>query len=568
MQPDFATLKPVQSTGQPDFSTLKPVNSPAQPPAQLGLFSRIGTDLTSRGTDIVSALANTNKNIDVARSAAGQLNPDTFGSAVGGVAHGVIQTIGGVLGGATDVVGELFKSAIGKLQESPQFLKDTLSTLPGAASLIPVIDKVGGPILKAVSSKLSDFIQSDRGQAAIHAAHQSAIGQTVEGVYNAWQKLKENDPDAAKTLSAIGNIINAGLMADAAKPVVEAIPGIAKEVAATGKEVVAGGKAFLEARAAASAAKDAASVDRLVGTITQGNLQDIPAAKAALSSVDATGVQTYQDLEGVLDNKIKTISNKLDQALTTKNGLNQAPELNRAITVGGETINHNYVEDAIGQLKQYYQATNDVEGAAKMDQLLAKAQGDGLTVKEVNDLAKLHGRDLNGFNVNGELASGLKKQAAENTRMGLKATARQLFDNPAYKAADEQISNLIKTRDLVSDMAEKVNALQQKIVEPTLRQKLANLGAKAVDLVNKMSLGSVKELLSFAGRNVGGDVSKLDALGLQKVLQRNLTALQDALSANATPEDIVKDLDAIINQNAPAEITSSVKSSPKTTKSP
>lgn len=301
---------------------------------------------------------------------------------------------------------------------------------------------------------------------------------------------------------------------------------------------------ILEASKASRIASDAKAVDNLAGQIIQGTTKDIAKAKSALGNIVTTGIKTYKDLASVLTDKISTISNKLDETLATNTETKPLADLTHTFKVGESDISHNYVQDALDQLKSHYQATNDVAGLEKITQLETKAGSEGLTVKEVNDLAKEHGNTINAFNANGQAASGLTKQAAENTRTGIKATAREMFgNNPVFKAADSQLTNLIRTRDLVSNVAENVNKLQQKIQARGLGEKVGRLVG---EVMNVVGLNSPKGFIEyFLGRGTG--LKTLNALDLEKGLARNLKNLQGALAPGATEADVESHLQQIID---------------------
>lgn len=291
-----------------------------------------------------------------------------------------------------------------------------------------------------------------------------------------------------------------------------------------------------------STAKD---LDTLVGTVTQGKTADIEKAKTALGNIDTSAIKTYSDLKNTLDTKIKTISDKLDSALDTNTATTKLKDLGNDVKVGDTTVTHNYVKDALSELKNHYRAINDPVGEAKINQLTDKAKTTGLTVKEVNNLAKEHGNTLNAFNANGQAASGLTKQAAENTRSGLKSTARGLFGNKAYEAADEQLSNLIRTRKLVNDVNEGVNKLKQKVNPRTFGEKAGRLLFQATD---KLTGGGLKGYIqSFLPR--GDGLKVMNALDLEKGLKGNLKLIRDAL--DAPKGDIAEKLQNLVDNISP-----------------
>ncbi len=244
-----------------------------------------------------------------------------------------------------------------------------------------------------------------------------------------------------------------------------------------------------------------------------------------------------------MTDKITAISNKLDETLATKTDTKPLTDLTHTFKVGESSVSHNYVEDALSQLKDHYTSTNDVAGLEKITQLENKAKTSGLTIQEVNDLAKEHGNTISAFNANGQAASGITKQAAENTRTGVKATAREMFNNPVFKAADEQLSNLIRTRDLVASVAENVNKLQQKIQERSFGEKAGRLVGQVMNIIG---LNSPKGFIEyFLSRGTG--LKTLNALDLEKQLSKNLKNLQEVVRPGALESDMESHLQQIID---------------------
>lgn len=370
---------------------------------------------------------------------------------------------------------------------------------------------------------------------------------------------------------------------------------------------------------------EAKTINSTVGRIIQGEEKDIPAATKALTSIDTNGVKTYKDLFTKLDDRVKALSDAQDNHLfNTKPEIISPDKLTVTTKVGDVKVTHNFVTDAINQLKAFYEKTNDIKGTAGMKTLEDLVNGkpvtaieaknaqdilvqeekrkmdmgtyklgerkptgvvdltgqkrepginfytggdrrnipggtkktpyvpvesflksgidettkvtertpiNGLTIQEVNDLARLHGQELSGFNANGELASGLTKQAAENTRNGLKATVRQLAGDKGGKASeaiDKSISDTIRTRDLVGEVQSKVNDLQQKIKERTLGEKAGRLFSQ---VVNTLGLNTPKGAIEyFLGRGTG--LKTLNALDLEKGLQEGLKAINSLVNTD------------------------------------
>jgi len=286
---------------------------------------------------------------------------------------------------------------------------------------------------------------------------------------------------------------------------------------------------------------DAQKIDRLASTITQGKVEDIQKAKKALTSIDTKGIKTYKDLTSTLDKKIESLSRGLEDILDKNKTVKKLPELKLGIKVGSSKVSHNYVDDALNQMEDYYTKTGNVKMQSMVSQVKQKASTQGLTVSDINNIAKQHGLDLNGFNANGELASGLKKQFAENTRVGLKETAKDIFKNPVYDATDKEISNLIHIRDLASDMVEKVNTLKQKVND----RKLVEGGARSLwNAIDSILGGGPGGFLRAALVPRGGGLKTMNALDLENALQKNLKEIQGLLKPNElkTFREIFKDI--------------------------
>lgn len=302
----------------------------------------------------------------------------------------------------------------------------------------------------------------------------------------------------------------------------------------------------LAKRQAAKLATETSNAEKIVGQIIQGTPEDIAGAKKALTSIDVKDIKTYEDLTSTLDDRIKAVSTKLDDTLEqtpTYNNLLKIGDMDKAIKVGDQTVRNNYVDEALNQLKDFYTKTNNIERKTAIEQLIQKGNTEGLSVKELNDIAKLHGQDLNGFNASGELASGLSKQAAENTRKGLKSTAREIYGGDAYAQADGELTNLIRTRDLVDDVATKVNTLKQRVTERGLGEKVGRLVFQVAD---KFTGGGLKGFVqSFIPRGQGLKV--MNALDLESALQKNLKAIDKALNQK-TEKGMIDALNSILSE--------------------
>jgi len=300
---------------------------------------------------------------------------------------------------------------------------------------------------------------------------------------------------------------------------------------------------FAEQQAGKRAVKAAKEIDELAGKISQGTPEELPQFKKAISNIEVKGVKTYKDLKNRINEKIKAVSGKLDEVLAKNPTTRTIANLKTTVNVGNQKVATNFVEDALKQLDTYYKTTNNLAGQAKVQALLQKGNTSGLTIKEINDLARMHGQDLSGFNANGELASGLSRQGAENTRKGLKAIGRDLFGDKLYQEADGEIASLINARDLVEKMETNVAKLKQKIMPRNLGQRAGRLMFKVANL---FSFGGLKGFLEAALIPRGQGFKTLNAIDLEKYLQKNLSKMENLLDANLPENDLIRRMEDLL----------------------
>lgn len=280
----------------------------------------------------------------------------------------------------------------------------------------------------------------------------------------------------------------------------------------------------------------AAKIDELAQRVGQGKPTDLPALRRTLPTLNPKGAERYSDYVKQLDTAIEAKSNKFNEAASTHTGTYKIESL-----ANGK---FNHVQDAISQLKTYATKTNDQSLFNKVNNLELKGNNEGLSIVDMNNLAKMQGELRSGFNANGELASGLNKQAWENTRKGVKATERDLFGNDVLKSADAELSDLINTKELLSDLSDAAYKLEgkQEIIGASkyIRTKLA----AALNL----ALGDIPRTLIQQAMK-GGSKSTVSVLDLQAELQKNITKLKK-LSEGRLPESKVSaELDQIIADN-------------------
>lgn len=307
--------------------------------------------------------------------------------------------------------------------------------------------------------------------------------------------------------------------------------------------------------------KNTSRADSLVGEIVQGRPQDLPVAKKALSEIDTKGVKTYKDLVNRMDEKTKSLMKEVDEAVSINDTPKPIDSFTKEITMspkvkegtlvadgqaGGRGVRVNYVKRAINQLEELYGKTLATEKLLEIQTLKDKAIKDGLTIKEVNDLARTYGTEFGkkAFGKTGEPLTSINAQAFENTRKGIKETARSFLPTDAAKLLDEQISSIISTKELVKKMEIKTNALLQKVKKRGLVESVARALGRAVDVA---TLGSVRGFVtSFLPSNIGNKV--LNSLDLEQALGKNLKKLDSLLkkAEQLSDADLIKETKSLV----------------------
>lgn len=267
----------------------------------------------------------------------------------------------------------------------------------------------------------------------------------------------------------------------------------------------------------------------VTGKILQTSPEETVSGERALQSVDLKGVKDYKDLSSRFKTKVDENTVSVDKSLDKDTQPHKAEELSNT-----NPTKTDFTQKAIDQLKDYYTKTENPSQLKKIENIETKYKSKGLTAKEINNLARQHGKDLNAYNQNGQLASGLTKQAAENVRTGVKEAARSLMPDEDTRSIDKETTDLLKAKELAEEMHEKVEKLKNTIEKPG---KLKWLAGKAGKILNTITFrtgeGFIKSFFPDY-LNLGED-SKLNPIQLQEQLGKNIEAL-NALNKMTTPE--------------------------------
>ncbi len=357
-------------------------------------------------------------------------------------------------------------------------------------------------------------IATDQGSEWVNAYLKTKEGRVIANAFKTgsgwWTSLEQNYPKVAQD-------IKDGLFAADIVPVGKFVKPVAE---GTGK-ILKGGKELVEEiRAPQLIIKAEKEIDELVGRITQGNEKQIAKAKEALKELDTTGVATFDDLSSLADNSISAIGRKQDELLDGVTDIYKIDDFTNRV---GD-VDQNFVKRAFEHLEELYTKTENYEKLAELKELRKLADTQGLTLKDVNSLARRYGSDMpSGFSKLGEPLTSVNRVANENVRTGLKKEVRDRLPDDTSKALDAQMSNLYTLKQTSEKMAMYAQRLQNKVKERGLMEKLARALGRGVDIA---TLGTARGFLtSFLPSNIGNKV--MNSLDVENALKKNLIRVKN-----------------------------------------
>lgn len=490
--------------------------APSAPANRTAVAPASSPDILSRASDILNTIF-PNKNIgDLLGTELDKLFPNTFIPAAVAPSNAASPTITGA-----QQVGNIAPTSATIGNVSGDLLQDAAWLVGGGEAAAPIEE----------ASTLGRV-----GAAALQGAKAGAIGGSLSGAGNALSN-NENLVDAGvgavtggleggaaggvlgSALSfapkIIGRVANGGVQSTD-----NAIDEVAGNLFSKGGAVKPG--SFAPVDNAENRAVDTA------GQILQGTKAQAEQAVPVLSNVNTQGVKTYEDLSNRIQTAVDQHQGVVNKELATNNTPVKLSDLGQKIssTIPGSKLSTkvNYVSDALKQLKELYTATRDIPSSLRITELTTKAKTQGLTPTEVNDIAKEYGTQFRakGFSKVGQPLTSVNDQAFENTRKGLKTTARSFLTSDAAQKADQATSKLLNVKTQVDKVAQKVNALSQRVQKRNIVEKIARSLGHGVDIATG---GAIKSFVSklFFPSNVG--LKTFNALDLESRLTRNLRIL-------------------------------------------
>lgn len=406
-------------------------------------------------------------------------------------------------------------------------------------------------------STLSSYLQ---------APSEAFAGAALKGISNipgmefaARDKSVQNLPENLKksaTVARVGIPLAAGIAtAGASIPLSAAISGLAgagSSAVGTGLEVAAGedktiggaigetvttgltsaaldaatmgifrlAQPLLKAKGAAELTKD---LTKTAGRAVQATQDDLGKAAKALQLIDTTNVKTYEDLGSVIESRLTSIRNAQDEVLGAVQESKPLKAFAKTIGEGKNSVVTNPVQSALNGLEELYSKTGAAEDLVRIKSLKDAAKN-GLTPKQVNDIAREYGKGFKAFSdATGQPITSVNAKLYENIRKGVKNAAREVMPNDATRVMDDEMSNLITTKDLSDDMAKAVQKLSNRIEERGLWSTIASKVGSGIDIALGRTPSSLFSSLLLRG-NVG--MKQLNSLQIQKSLPKNLEKIR------------------------------------------
>lgn len=216
--------------------------------------------------------------------------------------------------------------------------------------------------------------------------------------------------------------------------------------------------------------------EALAGRVTGATGNQVPAATRTLDNIGYEGEKDPKVVLKKINQFIADTSKNIDTRLGASNKTFTATDIQK---LNPTSLKSDYVGTALKNLEEMYGKTANPDAEFRILQLQEKYAKEGLTPKEINDIAREYGQVKSGFNLNGQPSTSVNKQMYENVRTGVKNTARLTMPDAGTQELDKQISDAITTRDLMTKQVKSVQKAANKVTPPGAIQKGAKFIKKA-----------------------------------------------------------------------------------------
>jgi len=467
----------------------------------------------------------------------------------------------GNIGLPTVAAGSLFVGAQKLFTPSLRAIEEAVgpTVAAGLTTVVNGINKLQQPAV----DKLQDVI----GREGLEK-FQGSVEQRLQSVAKAYDEL---DPETKRAMRNVGlgveamtavvdaftlGAAGASLRTGGRKAVtktVEAISKKADELAPTFRAGMEAGEEIIDKAGDAAKQKKLAEtttkLEKTAGEIVGGKglERETQVAVRALADVDYSKAKNFKQLETNIDDTVKQFTKKVDDALDLDTNLYKETQLGVVETVGEGTgaasVKTNYVTKALDELEDLYKKTSAPADELKITQLKTKLKTEGLTNKEINNLAREYARNKNAFNPStGAPPTSVTKKGYENVRKGIKETSRDLLPDDATRILDGKISDLITTREMVKKMKQQAARLARKFKERGIVEKLSGAAANTIDAL--LLRGPSGFVSKFFPRGQG--IKILNAVELNNRVGSMLKKFDKILKSKSVDES-VEGINALLN---------------------
>lgn len=389
---------------------------------------------------------------------------------------------------------------------------------------------------QAISQSIANAVQS-----GMEAVEGTKLESDVKKLVAGYNKIKEENPEligAAENVAQIlgtaaeafgigkGTTYGTKALNTASDVIKNTAPKVQPAVESLARQAGGVVDATMQARRATQLAAQEQKVETAVSRILQAgdNPKAVQQATRALSDIDTADIKTYDELNNKLTDRITALSKGVDERLAQDANLYKPAQLAKTTKVGDEIVTEDAVVNAIKGLENAYDLSGEPVNAARLRQLASKYENEGLSLVELNGLAREYGIEFKNraFTRIGEPKQGYNADLYENTRKALKTTVREQMPDDLAKQLDAKMSDIYSTLDLTKKIENTVAKLEQRITNRTLGQKFGGALANTLDL---LTLGSARGFVNkLIPSNVGNKT--MNSLDIQAELQKNLGELQ------------------------------------------
>ena len=310
----------------------------------------------------------------------------------------------------------------------------------------------------------------------------------------------------------------------------------------------------------------AGSETEIAGKIFQAKPEKLDTMVRALERIDTKGIKSSEDLFSRLDSKAKENTLAVDDALSKSTDLYKPKDTTRTIKVkGGKPLKENFVDTALQHLDELYTKTNDATSLAKIKEITTRYKKEGLTAKEMNQIARDYGSEFGSkafSKASGDPLTSVNAQSFENVRSGVKAKVRELMPDAGTKALDLSTSDILDSLKQLRGVETKAQVAMNKLQKAGMLQKMGGVFGKGVDLATG---GFVKGMLKtlFKATGSGADEA-LNAIQIKEAIPKLVKAFDKIsktkdLKAVGVQEELTQMFKAIF----PEEKVAPVKTKPK-----